>query len=457
MRLIVKTVITYGTYDLLHEGHLRLLKRAKALGDYLIVGVTSDDYDKTRGKINNKQSLIERMAAVKATGLADKIIVEEYEGQKIDDIKRFGVDIFTVGSDWKGKFDYLQQYCQVIYLPRTEGISSSQLRAEENNLLIGIVGQTSFWWKFVNECHFVNGIHFGGIYTQKENFTALQKQAFDKNIDIPFLTDDLESFLNKVDAVYIISKPAQHYNEIRMALLAHKHVLCESPISESVQQTKELVELAKQQGCILMEAIKTAYATAYERVLLVAQSGRIGRIISIDATCTSLNTRWRNGDFELSSQWNSIEAWGPTVMLPVFQLLGSDYNQRSIVSQYVDKNKQYDGYTKINFIYPHATATVQVAKAAKSEGELVITGEKGYIYVPAPWWKTAYFEVRYENPQDNLRYFYQLDGEGIRYEVVAFVRSIETKKNGTYIDEKVSLGISKIIEECKEHKDVIEI
>ena len=194
----MKTVITYGTYDLLHEGHLRLLKRAKALGDYLIVGVTSDDYDKTRGKINNKQSLIERMAAVKATGLADKIIVEEYEGQKIDDIKRFGVDIFTVGSDWKGKFDYLQQYCQVIYLPRTEGISSSQLRAKENNLLIGIVGQTSLWWKFVNECHFVNGIHFGGICTQKENFTAVQKQAFDKNIDIPFLTDDLESFLNKV-------------------------------------------------------------------------------------------------------------------------------------------------------------------------------------------------------------------------------------------------------------------
>lgn len=95
-------VITYGTYDHLHRGHIRLLERAKALGDYLIVGVTSDDFDKQRGKINVQQPLEERIAAVRATGIADKIIVEEYEGQKIDDIKRYGVDIFTVGSDWRG-------------------------------------------------------------------------------------------------------------------------------------------------------------------------------------------------------------------------------------------------------------------------------------------------------------------------------------------------------------------
>ena len=123
-------VITYGTYDLLHYGHIRLLERAKALGDYLIVGVTSDDYDKTRGKINNQQSLMERIAAIKETGLADEIIVEEYEGQKIDDIRRYNVDIFAIGSDWEGKFDYLNEYCKVIYLPRTLGISSSDIRAK---------------------------------------------------------------------------------------------------------------------------------------------------------------------------------------------------------------------------------------------------------------------------------------------------------------------------------------
>lgn len=93
------TVITYGTFDLLHYGHINILKRAKALGDYLIVGVTADDFDRQRGKINVQQPLEERIAAVKATGLADKIIIEEYEGQKIDDVKRYNVDIFTVGSD----------------------------------------------------------------------------------------------------------------------------------------------------------------------------------------------------------------------------------------------------------------------------------------------------------------------------------------------------------------------
>ena len=89
-------IITYGTYDLLHYGHIRLLERAKALGDYLIVGVTADDFDKTRGKINVQQSLMERVLAVKKTGLADEIIIEEYEGQKIDDILRYNVDILQL-------------------------------------------------------------------------------------------------------------------------------------------------------------------------------------------------------------------------------------------------------------------------------------------------------------------------------------------------------------------------
>lgn len=95
-------VITYGTYDLLHYGHIKLLERAKSLGDYLIVGVTADDFDKTRGKINVQQSLMERVEAVRSTGIADEIIIEEYEGQKIDDIQKYDIDIFTVGSDWRG-------------------------------------------------------------------------------------------------------------------------------------------------------------------------------------------------------------------------------------------------------------------------------------------------------------------------------------------------------------------
>lgn len=398
---------------------------------------------------------MERMEAVKATGLADKVIVEEYEGQKIDDIKRYGADIFTVGSDWEGKFDYLNEYCKVIYLPRTEGVSSTELRSRENRLRIGIVGQAPYWAKFVDECSYVNGIQFTGICAAADEMDFIKKQAKGKQIDIPLLTDDYDALLAETDAVYVVSRPDQHYEEIKHALLQHKHVLCEAPITTDEAQTKELFTLADAQGCVLMEAIKTAYATAYERVLLVAKSGRIGKIISVDATCTSLSDGLGEAQTDLSKKWNSISAWGPTALLPVFQLLGTDYKARTIVSKYIDVDKKYDGYTKIDFIYPSAVASIRVAKAAKAEGELIITGEKGYIYVPAPWWKTDYFEVRFENPQNNLRHFYQLDGEGIRYEVVAFTRSIETKKNGAYIDESVSLSIARIIQDCRDYRSIV--
>ena len=127
----MKKVITYGTYDLLHYGHVALLERAKQLGDYLIVGVTSDAFDKSRGKLNVQQSVVERIEAVKATGLADEIIVEEYEGQKISDIIKYNIDIFAIGSDWEGKFDFLKEEgCEVVYLPRTPEISSSQIKED---------------------------------------------------------------------------------------------------------------------------------------------------------------------------------------------------------------------------------------------------------------------------------------------------------------------------------------
>lgn len=128
-------VITYGTYDVLHQGHINLLKRAKELGDYLIVGVTSDRFDRERGKLNVKNNVLERVEAVRKTGYADEIIIEDYVGQKIDDIQKYNIDIFTVGSDWVGKFDYLNEFCKVVYLPRTEGVSSTQIRNESQQIV----------------------------------------------------------------------------------------------------------------------------------------------------------------------------------------------------------------------------------------------------------------------------------------------------------------------------------
>lgn len=444
-------VITYGTYDLLHYGHIRLLERAKALGDYLIVGVTSDSFDLTRGKINAQQSLMERIEAVRATGLADEIIVEEYEGQKIDDIKRYDVDIFTVGSDWKGKFDYLNEYCKVVYLDRTEGVSSSEIRAEKRELRIGLVGNSAVLNKFEQESHFVNGVTISGVYTTDNS--DLSEEIKNNYLN----TDQLETLLQVSDAVYIVSHPKKHYEQIKQALMAGKHVLCESPITISLKEFEELQCLAKERELILMDSIKTAYSTAYNRMLVLAKSGKIGDIISVDSICTSLSDlekKTKRGT-SLDEVWNSICAWGPTAMLPIFQLLGTDYVSKQITSHLIAPD--FDTFTKIAFVYPHAVASMKVGKGVKSEGELIISGTKGYIYVPAPWWKTDYFEIRYENPADNRRYFYQLDGEGIRYMIVNFLKSIETSRNFSDIDEEQSEGIVKQIDCFLKQKEIVRI
>ncbi len=444
-------VITYGTYDLLHRGHIRLLERAKALGDYLIVGVTADDFDKTRGKINVQQSLMERVEAVKATGIADEVIIEEYEGQKIDDIRRYGVDIFTVGSDWVGKFDYLREYCEVIYLPRTEGISSSELRQSRRAVSLGLVGDADFLNKIEQESRFVNGIHVAGICTRSLKSLSAEIQGLD------FVTENYEELLERVDAVYIRSQPEEHYKQVKLALERGKHVLCEAPTALSESQCRELQALAAEKKLVLMDAIKTAYATAYARMLLLLKGGKIGQIVSVDATCTSLRDASAQEPAEAGRHWDGVYEWGTTALLPVLQLLGPDYRSKNCAVRWLDAEKQHDSFLKADFVYPHAVASIKAGTGVKSEGELVISGTRGYVYVPAPWWKTDYFEIRYEDPNQNRRYFYQLDGEGIRYELVAFAKAVETGRQSYAVDPTCSAAICRFMEDFCAGRDLIEI
>lgn len=444
-------VITYGTYDMLHYGHIRLLERAKALGDYLIVGVTSDDYDKTRGKINLQQTLMERVEAVKATGIPDEVIVEEYEGQKIDDIKKYDINIFTVGSDWEGFFDYLSEYCKVIYLPRTEGISSTGIRTKKAFIRLGLLGSASFLEKVAAETEYVNGLDISGVFSENIDLIPDSLKTY------PILTNNIDTLLSESDAVYIHSTPEQHYAQAKKAILSGKHVLCESPVALSKKECQELFELSSEHNVVFMEGIKTAYSTAFQRMLLLLKSGKIGQIVSVDVTCTSLRPITSENDPELNRKWNSLSAWGPTGLLPVFQILGTDFTKKTIISHVIESNNnnKYDSFTKVDFIYNSAVASVKVGRGVKSEGELIVSGTDGYIYVPAPWWKTDYFEVRFENPTDNKRYFYQLDGEGIRYEFAAFLRAIQRKQAIGHIDRSVTQAISKIMQDYQEEKDLL--
>ncbi len=432
-------VITYGTYDMLHYGHVRLLERAKALGDYLIVGVTSDDFDKARGKINIKESLAERVAGVRATGLADQIIIEEYEGQKIDDIRRYGVDIFTVGSDWIGRFDYLKEFCNVVYLERTEGVSSTALRSSDRQIKLGLFGarEGRILSKYCSECRYVNGLEVAGICTPDQEVRELHAEAT--------VFETYDELLDASDAAYIISRPELHYQHVKKALERGKHALVEMPITLDSEECGELYRMARERNLILMPAIKTAYSTAYNRLLLLLKSGKIGRVVSVDATCTSLREVDPTKE-EFQDVWNSLCAWGPTAMLPIFHILGCAYKRADITSLLLEKSRRYDAFTKIDFLYDDAIASIKVGRGVKSEGELIVSGTQGYLYVPAPWWKTDYFEIRYENAENNRRYFYQLDGEGIRYELVAFVKAIASgTEEQYYISEEVATSISQTI------------
>ena len=204
----MKKVITYGTYDLFHQGHYNLLKRAKDLGDYLIVGVTTDNFDLERGKMNTCNNVMERIEAVKATGLADLIVIEEYQGQKIDDIQKYGVDIFAIGSDWEGYFDYLNEFCQVVYLPRTQGISSTQLRQERPVVKIGMIGTGSIASRFVPESKNVNNAIITSIY----NPNIEEAKMFAEVHNIAVTAYDLDEFYANCNAVYIASPHFTHYD-----------------------------------------------------------------------------------------------------------------------------------------------------------------------------------------------------------------------------------------------------
>lgn len=195
------------------------------------------------------------------------------------------------------------------------------------------------------------------------------------------------------------------------------------------------------QGLCLVDAVKTAYATAYERLLLLVKSGAISDVASVDATCTTLRPEQFATQEARNRSWTSMCSWGPTALLPVFHLLGTGYKHRRVFSKIIDEKLRFDAFTKVDFECEGAVASIKVARGAESEGDLVITGTEGYVYVPAPWWKTDYFEVRFEDSPLNKRYFYPLDGEGIRYELVSFLRTAKRSGKCPYMPPRISLAI----------------
>lgn len=448
----MKRVITYGTYDLLHQGHINLLRRAKELGDYLIVGVTNDNFDRERGKLNVCNNVLERVEAVKATGLADQIIIEDYFGQKIDDVQKYNVDIFAIGSDWEGKFDYLGEYCKVVYLPRTEGISSTMLREEkQTSIKVGIVGCGNIAKRFVPEASFVNGVKIIGAYDNDSD--VLTNFIKSNNLSKEFTS--FEAMLNDVDAVYIATPHLSHYTYCKWALLSKKHVLCEIPLVLEKDQAEELYKLAEEQEVILMEANKTAHCPAFNHLMVMIKSGAIGEVVDIEASLSRLLPDKTRREFDPAQAGGSMYESAVYPLLPIFRLLGTDYKNLNIYSR---MENGVDIYTKGVLRYPTAVCSFKLGLGVKTEGNLVISGTKGYAYVPAPWWKTDYFELRYEDQNLNKKFFYKWDGEGLRYEIQEWVSCIINKRfSSARLRRRESIAMAGVMQQFTERKNFMEI
>ena len=431
----MKKVITYGTFDLFHQGHYNILKRARELGDYLIVGVTSESYDIERGKLNVKDSLLKRIENVRKTGFADEIIVEEYQGQKISDIIKYNVDCLVLGSDWKGKFDYLKNYCDVVYLERTKNISSTKLRSEGTIYSIGIVTDDTEDNEMVQESKFVSGLHVESVYSE-DIFVA---REFCDRYELDSYGTDYEQFLEGLNIVYIKSDLKKRSGYIKHALQQGKHVISDTPMTLDTGEQKMLFALAKEQKVVLVERLTLVYLRAFVQLVWLTHGDLIGNVVAVKCAISQ-------DDFEGGKSFNETVS---QALCACIKLLGRDY-----LDVNTNAVRGSDGefvYDMITVKYPRALATIEIGTTVDVENELVIIGSKGRITVPNDWWNTGYFEAKIEGQEFLKRYSFNFEGNGLRYllqELTIMIRDKRTECTRLFYEESETLAeLLKIIDQ----------
>lgn len=430
-----------------HQGHLRLLERAKALGDYLIVGVTDENYDRSRGKLNVIESTKKRRETIEALDFVDKVIIEKHKKQKAEDMVKYEVDIFAIGDDWVGTFDYLNEYTHVEYLARTKGISSTSLRKDNFDLIkLGVVGLGRDTKAFIDEAEHVSNIKLNRIYSS--DVLALKK--FTKNNkSIRYGHDNYDEFLDtSIVAVYIDTALEEHYTLIKKALMAKKHVLCENPLALYKGELTELLSLAKKEKVLLLSALTTAFLPAFSQLLKELDKGIIGDVKEVRATRTSL---YKEKDYP-----DTFMAQGATNILSSYpSLLVNKVLGESKDITFFDQGTE--GYDVSNLIISkHQGGSIGISNVAtgiKSEGDAVISGTKGYIYIPAPWWVTKKFHVRFEDERKSQTFNYEFDGCGLRYMIAEFASLIQRgQRKSKMLLPKDMISINRVLLEYNERK-----
>ena len=310
---------------------------------------------------------------------------------------------------------------------------------------IGIIGTGRIAARFADTA--LTGIestYISCVYNPREE-SALR---FIQQHNIQACTADWDEFVDNIDAAYVASPHETHYEYSRKLLLSGKHVLCEKPATLKKEQVRELIDIAQNNQLVYMEALKTAYCPGYKALIQIAESGRIGRIVEVEAAfsrLTPLNTReYKDDDCN-----GSFLEFGSYTLLPVLTLLGCEYDD--VTFRTVRAQNGVDAYTKA-FIeykdeYIDKTAIVKTGLGAKTEGQLVVTGTNGYILAKSPWWLTKEFEVRYENPGKIERYRFGYEGTGLCYEVREFVHRIKNNDKKTVdISDNISIAMAGVME-----------
>lgn len=393
----MKKVITYGTFDLFHQGHYNILKRAKEHGDYLIVGVTSESFDIERGKIGVRDSLAVRIENVKKTGFADEIIIEEFQGQKIQDVQKYDVDVLVIGSDWYGKFDYLKPYCEVVYLERTKSISSTQLRLKDQILNMGMMVDSDADDGFVLETKYVSGVHVDRVFCED----AAVAEALCASKELNGAYTSMETFFDGVDAVYVSVDQCRKYEYVKAALLAGKHVLCHFPMADTEEQTRELVRIARDKQAILMDCLRLAYLHAFNQMMWMVESGTIGKVVNVK--CAVSDT------YDQALSYDQAVAYTMYVAYRIFR--AEPFSAMSFVRQMEGTRR----YMNVLLKTQKASVLMEMACGVDLQCSLTIMGEKGQITVPDDWWNTGYFELKTYDSKGKKRYSYNYEGTGMRY------------------------------------------
>lgn len=431
----MKKVITYGTFDLFHRGHYNIIKHARELGDYLIVGVTSESYDIERGKLNVQDSLLKRIENVRKTGLADEIIIEEYQGQKVNDIIKYDIDILVIGSDWRGKFDYLKNYCEVKYLPRTKNISSTKLRSEGKIYSIGVVTDDVKDNGVVAETKYVSGIHVESVFAEEEG----PAREFCEKYELNSYETDYEKFLQAVDIVYVKCTLKKRVQYIEQAIEHGKYVISDSPMTLNPDVLKRLFQKAQEHQVVLVEKLMLVYLRAFNQLVWLAHGDMVGKVVSVKCAISQ-------DVFDGGKSFNETVSHA---ICAILKILGK--NCLEVTSNAVKDSTGHFVYDVITMKYPNALGTIEIGSTLDMENGLVILGTKGRINVPNDWWNTGYFEAKIEGNEFLKRFSFNFEGNGFRYllqELLIMISDRRTECTRLFYEESQALvEILKVIDQ----------